>query len=583
MTLLQGKVSQAGSPTENPYSDLMQDKDFQAFSHPMKMQYLQEAYLPSVDPTFKKLKSDQQIQYIQEVVMPHIEAPADISIQQQGPIENAWKAAGDAYNTFADGAAGTILGLGETGSYITSLAGLPRFRASDHHLYKSSPVARGAADFIGRPLGVFGIGTAAAAGAGAAGLPGLAAGMVGFGAVSANENIQRALAGEQNIGQTVFNTALDTGLAGLGSNAKNVLRAALAEGGLGAAGSALGYAGNQLFTGKGVDAGELLRQAGIGGLMGAGIGAGSRLQPGSLREIANSKKAEKLRQSKALQAEMDANYQRQQMEAYQRKVIQAAQEMKARNAEAEQARQQRVIDFTQQAIAQAKDLKAKQIFEKNMRKRMERNPLPTYRTPKEEQRAFLNVAQQGIKFGKNIKERRQVAQQQKDMGALETAKKITGAAKEIQSQKQDAQTETVKRTIEAAKKMNPKKATPEQKHQLQERQKALLQGRIDKVKNQKLRERMQDQADKVYPSGPKKAKGTGRGISPSFKKPEQQKLYQQIQKYTEARKGGDIEKVKKSSAYLNDMLNKMTKTEARKVLRHLPNEDAAAIRKEFGC
>lgn len=159
---------------------------------------------------------------------------------------------------------GFLAGSGEQGSFLTSLVGLPRVKASD---FGDGP-AFDAGATIGNVGGLLSQGIAATAGASALGAGALAGGL-GFGGASLNRNLQQFLGGEQGGGQAALNTALDTVLAGYAPQAKSVAAALLKNTGLGALGGGVGAAGNQLLSGQGLDPKQIASAAlGEGGIQG---------------------------------------------------------------------------------------------------------------------------------------------------------------------------------------------------------------------------------------------------------------------------------------------------------------------------
>lgn len=101
-----------------------------------------------------------------------------------------------------------------------------------------------------------------------------ALGPIGTLGISANDNLQRSLNGQQNLGQAAYNTVLDTALAKLAPNAQTLIGSALKNAGIGAAGGALGAAGNQILSGQGLNALEALEAAKQSAIEGGAIGAG---------------------------------------------------------------------------------------------------------------------------------------------------------------------------------------------------------------------------------------------------------------------------------------------------------------------
>ena len=187
---------------------------------------------------------------------------------------------------FFDVLPGLASGAAETGSYITQPierlmgTGIDRHEATRHAAYKNNPYYRFGAD-VGR-FGSLAAGTIlGTVGAAAAGVPSALAGIVGAGGLSLNENIQRALGGQQNIGQSAFNVLLDAGTAGIANRAKTVLGAAGLDAAIGGAGAGAGYLGNTALTGQQFAPHALLEALKVGAITGGAIGGGVKAAQGA--------------------------------------------------------------------------------------------------------------------------------------------------------------------------------------------------------------------------------------------------------------------------------------------------------------
>lgn len=259
---LQGQIQ------ASPFDALVQDKDFMAAPAHEKTLYLQESFIPKIDPDFAKATPEDQAAYMQEVVFPKV-GLSPKQTQTGNPL---------------DVLTGMFGGAAETGSYITQPVerlfntGVKRYEATSDPAYQNNPYFKTGAD-IGRIGSGLASVVGASGGALAAGVPAVAAPIVGGGALSLNENLQRFLGGQQNAGQSVFNTLVDTATAGIGGRNRNLLSAIASNAGIGGGVGALSSAGNQLLMGNN-PMNNLLEAATQGAVTGGVFGAGGYLGSG---------------------------------------------------------------------------------------------------------------------------------------------------------------------------------------------------------------------------------------------------------------------------------------------------------------
>lgn len=274
-----------------------------------RLEYWDKGLLPSIVDGYDKLDSAGRTKYLQKTVFPTlgIPTPDKITPTQTGDI--------------VDVLPGLFSGAAETGSYFTQPfeqalgTGMQRYNATNRPEYQTNPYYKAGAD-IGRLGSQFASAGLATASAGLAGLGAIPAAITGVGLTSGNENLQRFMGGEQNLGQSVFNTALDTALGSYAPKAASLFGAVAKNAGLGAAGAGAGYLGNAVLTGTPIQWQDILNALKEGAMTGGAIGGGVAAAHGKPFFPAKAQPAPQQTQLRPIQRNLPAKGQLKQTASY---------------------------------------------------------------------------------------------------------------------------------------------------------------------------------------------------------------------------------------------------------------------------